>query len=48
MWNSKGSNIKRGQYDVKGGNMMCKLQGRIDKAGLYDVEMKRWRPKGAL
>ena len=34
--------------DGKGGIVMCKLKGRIDKRGLYDVEMKRWRQKGAL
>ena len=26
--------------------MMCKLKERINKGGLYDVEMKRWRQKG--
>ena len=34
--------------DAKGGNMMCNLKGQIYKRGLYDVEMKRWRQKGAL
>ena len=28
--------------DVKGGNMMCKLKGQLDKGGHYDVEMKGW------
>ena len=31
-----------------GGNMMCKLQGWMDKGGHYDVQMKRWIQKGAL
>ena len=26
--------------------MMCKLKGRIDKGGHYDVEMKGWIQKG--
>ena len=26
--------------------MMCKLKGRMDKGGHYDVEMKRWMQKG--
>ena len=26
--------------------MMCKLKGRIDKGGHYDVEMKGWMQKG--
>ena len=26
--------------------MMCKLNGRMDKAGHYDVEMKGWIQKG--
>ena len=25
---------------------MCKLQGRMDKGGHYDVEMKGWMQKG--
>ena len=28
--------------------MMCKLKGRMDKEGHYDVEMKGWMQKGAL
>ena len=28
--------------------MMCKLKGRMDKEGHYDVEMKGWMKKGAL
>ena len=34
--------------DATGGNMMCKLKGQIDKGGLYDVEMKRWRQKWGI
>ena len=26
--------------------MMCKLKGRIDKGGHYDVEIKGWMQKG--
>ena len=26
--------------------MMCKLKGRMDKGGHYDVEMKGWMHKG--
>ena len=26
--------------------MMCKLKGRMDKGGHYDVEMNRWMQKG--
>ena len=32
--------------DAKGGIMMCKLKGRMDKGGHYDVEMKRVDAKG--
>ena len=32
--------------DGKDGIMMCKLKGRMDKGGHYDVEMKWWRQKG--
>ena len=32
MWKSKGAH--------KRGIMVCKLKGRIDKGGHYDVEMK--------
>ena len=28
--------------DGKGGIMMCKLTGRMEKGGHYDVEMKGW------
>ena len=28
--------------DGKGGIMMCKLKGRMDKGEHYKVEMKRW------
>ena len=28
--------------------MICKLKGRIDKGGHYDVEMKVWMRKCAL
>ena len=28
--------------DEKGGIMICKLKGRMDKGGHYDVEMKGW------
>ena len=34
--------------DAKLGIMMCKLKGRMDKAGHYDVEMKGWMEKGAI
>ena len=34
--------------DGKGGIMMCKLKGRMDKGGHYDVEMKGWMQKGTL
>ena len=34
--------------DAKGGIMMCKLKGRMDKVGHYDMEMKRWMEKIAL
>ena len=33
MWKSK--------VDAKGGIMMCKLKGQIDKGGHYDAQMKR-------
>ena len=33
--------------DGKGGNMMCKLKGRMDK-GHYDVQIKRWMKKVAF
>ena len=32
----------------KGGNMMCKLNGRMDKGRHYDVEMKGWMQKVAV
>ena len=34
--------------DGKDGIMMCKLNGRIDKGGQYDVEIKGWIQKGAI
>ena len=34
--------------DGKGGIMMWKLKRCMDKAGLCDVQMKRWMEKGAL
>ena len=34
--------------DGKGGIMMCKLKGGMDKGGHYDVEMKGWMQKGAI
>ena len=33
--------------DGKGGIMMCKLKGRIEKVH-YDVQIKRWMKKVAL
>ena len=32
----------------KGGIMMCKLKGGMDKGVHYDVEMKGWMKKVAL
>ena len=32
--------------DAKGGNMIRKLNGRIDKRGHYDVELKGWMENG--
>ena len=34
--------------DAKGVIMMCKLKGRMDKGGHYDVEMKGWMQKGGI
>ena len=34
--------------DAKGGNMMCKLKGQMEKGGHYDVQMKGWMQKRAL
>ena len=34
--------------DGKGGIIMGKYKGRMDKGGHYDVEMKEWMEKGAL
>ena len=28
--------------------MMCKLKGRMDKGGHYDVEKKGWMQKGGI
>ena len=36
------------RVDAKGGIMMCKLKGWMDKGGHYDVEMKGWMQKVAL
>ena len=30
------------------GIMMCKLKGRMDKGGYYDVEFKGWMQQRAL
>ena len=35
------------QIKMADGNMMCKLNGRLDK-GHYDVQIKRWMKKVAL
>ena len=40
MWKSKGA--------TKGGIMVCKLKGRIDKVLHYDVEMKGLMQKVAI
>ena len=34
--------------DGKGGIMMCKLKGWMNKGGHYKVEMKGWMEKEAL
>ena len=34
--------------DPKLGIMMCKLKGRMNKGGHYDVEMIGWMEKGAI
>ena len=34
--------------DAKGGIMMCKLKGRMDKGGHYDVEIKVWMQQGSI
>ena len=34
--------------DAKGGIMMCKLKGVLDKGGHYDVQMKGWMQQGAI
>ena len=31
--------------DATGGNMMCKLKGRMDKGGNYDMQMNGWMQK---
>ena len=36
------------RVDAKGGIMMCKLKGRMDKGEYYDVEMKGWLQQGAI
>ena len=35
------------RVDATGSNMMCKLNGRMDKGGHY-VEIKGWMQKGVL
>ena len=34
--------------DAKERIMMCKLQGRMDKGGHYDAEIKGWMQQGAI
>ena len=34
--------------DGKRGIMMCKLKGKMDKGGHYDVTRKGWMQKGGL
>ena len=34
--------------DGKGGTMMCKLKGRMNKVGHYKIEIKGWMEKEAL
>ena len=34
--------------EAKGGIMMCKLKGQIDKGGHYHVQIKNWMQKRAL
>ena len=34
--------------DAKGGIMMCKLKGRINKGGHYDAEIKGWMQQGPI
>ena len=34
--------------DAKGGNMMCKLKGWMNKGEHYDVEIKGWMQMGAI
>ena len=34
------------RVDAKGGNMMCKLKGRMEKREHYDVQIKRMDGKG--
>ena len=36
------------RVDGKGGIMLCKLKGRMDKGGHYDVEKKGWMEKGEI
>ena len=35
-------------YAKRGGIIMCKVKGGMDKGGHYDVEMRGWMQKGAL
>ena len=34
--------------DAKGGNLIRKLKGRMDKRGHYDVQIMRWMQKVAF
>ena len=34
--------------DAKGNNMICRLKGRMDNGGHYDVEMNGWMQKGGI
>ena len=34
--------------EAKGGIMMSKLKGRMDKGGYYDVQMKGWLQQGSI
>ena len=36
------------RLDAIGGNMMCKLEGQMDKGGNYDVDMKRCMQQEAI
>ena len=47
---SKGGHydVSNEKVDAKGGIMMCKLKGWMDKGEHYDVEMKGWMEKVVL